>query len=382
MAGFDHKTIDPKWQAYWDREQTFLTPTDRTRPKYYVLDMFPYPSGDGLHVGHPKGYTATDIVARAKRMMGFNVLRVMGWDCFGLARRAPRREDRRAPERDHRAQHRHVQGSAPAARACRTTGRASSRRAIRTTTSGRSGSSRSCTSVASRIRREVPVNFCPALGTVLANEEVADGKYIETGDPVEKRLLEQWMLRITDYADRLDEDLVDARLAERRAEAAARLDRQVDRREREASRSPSVAATSPCSRRVPTRCSAARMSCSRRSTARRSDHDRRATRRGRAYRVEVGKRSERDRTVEAADAPKTGVFDRRVRDQPGQRQADSDLDRRLRARELRHRCGVRVPGARRARSRVRDEVRVADHRGRRRAARTCRSRRTSATART
>src|SRR5262249_19010759 len=92
LMGFDHKTIDEKWQAFWDREQTFLTPTDRTRPKYYVLDMFPYPSGDGLHVGHPKGYTATDIVARAKRMMGFNVLRVMGWDSFGLP--AERRAER------------------------------------------------------------------------------------------------------------------------------------------------------------------------------------------------------------------------------------------------------------------------------------------------
>ncbi|MBA3456144.1 MAG: class I tRNA ligase family protein, partial [Deltaproteobacteria bacterium] len=92
MAGFDHQTLDAKWQELWEREQTFLTPTDRTRPKYYVLDMFPYPSGDGLHVGHPKGYTATDVVARAKRMMGFNVLRVMGWDSFGLP--AERRAER------------------------------------------------------------------------------------------------------------------------------------------------------------------------------------------------------------------------------------------------------------------------------------------------
>src|SRR5678816_728191 len=93
MPGFDHKLIDAKWQAFWDREQTFKTPTDRTRPKYYVLDMFPYPSGDGLHVGHPKGYVATDVVARAKRMMGFNVLRVMAGtasDCRPSARRSAR----------------------------------------------------------------------------------------------------------------------------------------------------------------------------------------------------------------------------------------------------------------------------------------------------
>src|SRR2546430_8049720 len=93
MATYDHATIDRKWQQYWERERTFATPSDRTRPKYYVLDMFPYPSGDGLHVGHPRGYTATDVIARAKRMMGFNVLRVMGWDSFGLP--AERRSEER-----------------------------------------------------------------------------------------------------------------------------------------------------------------------------------------------------------------------------------------------------------------------------------------------
>ena len=76
--------MDKKWQERWHAKNAFATPTDRTKPKYYVLDMFPYPSGSGLHVGHPKGYVATDVVARAKRMMGFNVLRVMGWDSFGL----------------------------------------------------------------------------------------------------------------------------------------------------------------------------------------------------------------------------------------------------------------------------------------------------------
>jgi leucyl-tRNA synthetase len=84
MGNYDHKAIESRWQARWEADQTFLTPTDRTKPKYYVLDMFPYPSGSGLHVGHPKGYVATDVVARARRMMGFNVLRVMGWDSFGL----------------------------------------------------------------------------------------------------------------------------------------------------------------------------------------------------------------------------------------------------------------------------------------------------------
>jgi leucyl-tRNA synthetase len=98
MSGFPHRAIDSRWQNVWRERDLFATPTDRSRPKYYVLDMFPYPSGAGLHVGHPKGYVATDVVARAKRMMGFNVLRVMGWDSFGLPaeRQAVRRANTRA----------------------------------------------------------------------------------------------------------------------------------------------------------------------------------------------------------------------------------------------------------------------------------------------
>src|SRR3989454_495184 len=206
MATYDHATFDRKWQQYWEREHTFATPTDRTRPKYYVLDMFPYPSGDGLHVGHPRGYTATDVIARAKRMMGFNVLRVMGWDSFGLP------AERRA-ERD---------GIHPSVITARNI-------AIFKSQLEKLGLSydwaRELATSDPRYykwtqwifellferglayRAEVPVNFCPALGTVLANEEVHDGKYIETGDPVEKRLMTQWMLRITAYADRLVEEL-------------------------------------------------------------------------------------------------------------------------------------------------------------------------------
>src|SRR5436189_2315496 len=206
MATFDHRELDAKWQAYWDEHQTFLTPTDRTRKKYYVLDMFPYPSGDGLHVGHPKGYTATDVVARAKRMMGFNVLRVMGWDSFGL----------------------------PAERLAERTGEHPSVITARNITTFKGqlkklGLSYDWTRELATsepryykwtqwifevlferglaYRAEVPVNFCPALGTVLANEEVKDGKYIETGDPVERRMMKQWMLKITAYAERLLVDL-------------------------------------------------------------------------------------------------------------------------------------------------------------------------------
>src|SRR5882757_5037329 len=201
-TGFDHATIDAKWQATWERDNTFATPTDRTKPKYYVLDMFPYPSGDGLHVGHPKGYTATDVIARAKRMMGFNVLRVMGWDSFGLP--AERRAERTSVITARnigifKSQLAKLGLSYDWSRELAT----SDPRYYKWT----QWIFELLYDRGLAYRAEVPVNFCPALGTVLANEEVHDGKYVETGDPVEKRLMRQWMLKITAYADRLLEDL-------------------------------------------------------------------------------------------------------------------------------------------------------------------------------
>ncbi len=207
---YDPAEIEPRWQRVWQDREVYRTPSDlaelRTKPKYYVLDMFPYPSGAGLHVGHAEGYTATDVVARFKRMTGHHVLHPIGWDAFGLpAERAAVRE-----------------GIHPAV---------ITRRNVDTFTRqiqrlGFSYDWRREVNTSSpdyyrwtqwiflklyerglAYLAKVPVNWCPALGTVLANEEVKDGRYVETGDPVERRDMRQWMLRITAYAERLLEDL-------------------------------------------------------------------------------------------------------------------------------------------------------------------------------
>jgi leucyl-tRNA synthetase len=205
---YDPKQIEPKWQQYWVVNRTFGVEVDRTKPKFYVLDMFPYPSGEGLHVGHPAGYTATDIVARYKRMRGFNVLHPMGWDAYGLP--AERYAVRTGVHpvitttrniETFRAQVKRLGFSYDWNREVSTTD---------------PGYVRWTQWIFTKLferglayQAEVPVNWCPAQGTVLANEEVKDGKYVETGDPVERRLMRQWMLKITAYADRLLEDLED-----------------------------------------------------------------------------------------------------------------------------------------------------------------------------
>nr|MBA3460157.1 class I tRNA ligase family protein [Deltaproteobacteria bacterium] len=306
MAGFDHKTIDGKWQAYWDEKQTFLTPTDRTKPKYYVLDMFPYPSGDGLHVGHPKGYTATDVVARAKRMMGFNVLRVMGWDSFGLP--AERRAERT--------------GEHPSVITARNIATFKSQlkklglsydwtRELATSDPNYYKWTQWIFQVLFErnlaYRAEVPVNFCPALGTVLANEEVHDGKYIETGDPVEKRLMKQWMLKITEYADRLSEDLagLDWPPGTHKAQfdwIGKSIGANVVFKVAGTSAAITVFTTRPDTLFGGTWVVLAPEHPLVDQITTPAQRDAVAK-----YREEVGKRSERDRTTEAADAPKTGV---------------------------------------------------------------------------
>lgn len=208
MADYKPADIEPRWQAYWDENHTFKTGEDRSRPKYYVLDMFPYPSGAGLHVGHPEGYTATDIIARYKRMQGFNVLHPMGWDAFGLpAERAAVREGAHPAELTERF-------IANFKRQIKRLGFSYDwDREINTTDPDYYKWTQW---IFTRLyekglayQAEVPVNWCPAQGTVLANEEVVDGRYVETGDPVFRRNMRQWLLRIPEYAERLIADLDD-----------------------------------------------------------------------------------------------------------------------------------------------------------------------------
>lgn len=254
MPRYDAKRIEPKWQAYWDQHSTFqIDAFDPAKPKMYVLDMFPYPSGSGLHVGHPEGYTATDIVCRYNRMKGKQVLHPMGWDAFGL------------PAEEYALQ----TGTHPAITTARNI--ATFKRQLKmlgfsydwsrefATTDpdyyrwtqwiflqlfdtwydasfqwtgpdgvARTGKGRPIaelpipSEVSSQgqgaVRRfqdkhrlayqhEAPVNWCPALGTVLANEEVVDGKSERGNHPVERVPLRQWLLRITSYGDRLAEEL-------------------------------------------------------------------------------------------------------------------------------------------------------------------------------
>ncbi len=208
---YDPAKIEPKWQQYWDLNKTFKahdpgTPEAEGKPKYYVLDMFPYPSGNGLHVGHPEGYTATDIVSRYKRMTGHNVLHPMGWDSFGL------------PAENHAVK----TGTHPAETTTKNI--ANFKRQLKMLGFSFDWDREVATSSPDYYRwtqwifaqlynkglayeGEMAVNWCPALGTVLANEEVKDGLSEVGGHPVVRKPMKQWMLKITAYAQRLQDDL-------------------------------------------------------------------------------------------------------------------------------------------------------------------------------
>jgi leucyl-tRNA synthetase len=204
--GYDHRTIETKWQQYWDQHRTFRVTEDPGKPKFYCLDMFPYPSGAGLHVGHLEGYTATDIVSRYKRMRGFNVLHPMGWDAFGLP------AEQYAVKTGIHPAMTTAQNIATFKRQMKRVGLSYDwERELSTTDPAYYRWTqwiflklfeRGLAYVA-----EVPVNWCPALGTVLANEEIVDGKSEVGGFDVIRKPMRQWVLKITAYADRLLEDL-------------------------------------------------------------------------------------------------------------------------------------------------------------------------------
>lgn len=203
---FNHEQIEKKWQQYWADNKTFKTENETAKPKFFALDMFPYPSGAGLHVGHPEGYTATDILSRFKRMQGYNVLHPMGWDAFGL------------PAEQYALD----TGNDPAEFTAKNI--ATIKRQIQELGFSYDWDREINTTDPEYYKwtqwifiqlykkglayvDEVAVNWCPALGTVLANEEVIDGKSERGGHPVERRPMKQWMLKITAYADRLIDDL-------------------------------------------------------------------------------------------------------------------------------------------------------------------------------
>jgi leucyl-tRNA synthetase len=203
---FDHKQVEKKWQAYWEENKTFKTTEDPGKKKFYALDMFPYPSGAGLHVGHPEGYTATDIISRMKRMQGYNVLHPMGWDAFGLPAEQYALDTGNDPAEftekninTFRRQIKELGFSYDWDREVNTTDphyyKWTQWIFLQLYKKGLA------------YVDEVPVNWCPELGTVLANEEVIDGKSERGGHPVVRKPMKQWMLKITAYADRLLDDL-------------------------------------------------------------------------------------------------------------------------------------------------------------------------------
>ncbi len=204
---FNHKKIEQKWQDYWLENKTFKTDTsDFSKEKYYILDMFPYPSGQGLHVGHPLGYTATDVLSRMKRMQNKNVLHPIGWDAFGLPAEQYALDTGNHPASftieniDHfRTQIQSLGFSYDWDREISTTDPDYYKWTQWIFTK--------LYDQGLAYVDKMPVNWCPELGTVLANEEVIDGKSERGGHPVYRVLMRQWVLRITKYAERLLQDL-------------------------------------------------------------------------------------------------------------------------------------------------------------------------------
>ena len=210
VMAFDHQQIEKKWQKYWLENKTFKTSDDSSKPKYYALDMFPYPSGAGLHVGHPEGYTATDIVSRMKRMQGYRVLHPMGWDAFGLPAEQYALNTGNDPREftdininTFRQQIQSLGFSYDWDKELNTTDPKYYKWTQWIFTQ--------LYNMGLAEIKDIEVNWCEGLGTVLANEEVlnVNGKMVsERGEhPVIKKPMKQWVLKITHYAERLLEDL-------------------------------------------------------------------------------------------------------------------------------------------------------------------------------
>lgn len=205
---YNFTEIEKKWQNYWDDNKTFKAEVNKSKPKYYVLDMFPYPSGAGLHVGHPEGYTATDIVARYKRMKGFNVLHPIGWDSFGLP------AENYAIKTGVHPNETTVKNIATFKRQLKSLGFSFDwdREIATSNIDYYKWTQWIFTKLYNKglaYESEMNVNWCPELKTVLANEEVVNGKSEVGGHPVIRKPMKQWMLKITDYAEQLLEDLDD-----------------------------------------------------------------------------------------------------------------------------------------------------------------------------
>ena len=205
---YEHQQIEQKWQKFWDEHQTFATTDDTSKPKYYAMDMFPYPSGQGLHVGHPEGYTATDIMSRFKRANGYNVLHPMGWDAFGLPaeqyamKTGHNPADFTSENIDHfREQIKALGLSYDWDREINTTDPEYYK--------WTQWIFEKLYEKGLAYESNMMVNWDPIDRVVLANEEVIDGKSERSGNPVERKALRQWVLKITAYADRLVDDLED-----------------------------------------------------------------------------------------------------------------------------------------------------------------------------
>lgn len=203
---YNHKEIEKKWQKYWAKKNEFNTHDEPDKPKFYALDMFPYPSGQGLHVGHPEGYTATDILSRFKRSQGYNVLHPMGWDAFGLPAEQYALDTGNDPAEftkknieTFRRQINSLGFSYDWNREINTTDPEYYKWTQWIFTK--------LYEKGLAYEAEVPVNWVPELGTVIANEEVIDGKSERGGYDVIRKPMRQWMLKITAYADRLLDDL-------------------------------------------------------------------------------------------------------------------------------------------------------------------------------